>query len=257
MSDYFIDPARLDAVDAPPLTAVKRHDKAVRMTAPHSHDAGQLVGAVSGVLAVVMDQEQWVIPATHVVWIPPRYRHGLWSHGPFNGWSVYIAEAACAALPTEPRTMKLSGLLRETVNRAASWGEGALDARQLRIVAVIIDEIASLPPESLGLPLPQDQRLVRIARALIDDPGDQRHMEEWAQWAAIAPRTLTRRFVAETGFTFSRWRQRARLMRALEMLAEGTAVTTVALDVGYDNISAFIDQFRQIFGTTPARYFPR
>ncbi|MCY1215799.1 HTH-type transcriptional regulator NimR [compost metagenome] len=50
------------------------------------------------------------------------------------------------------------------------------------------------------------------------------------------------------------WRQRARLMRAQEMLAAGAAVTTVALELGYDNVSAFIAMFKRELGTTPGRY---
>ncbi|WP_441256827.1 helix-turn-helix domain-containing protein [Bradyrhizobium sp. 482_C4_N1_1] len=59
----------------------------------------------------------------------------------------------------------------------------------------------------------------------------------------------------ETGFSFTEWRQRVRLMRALEMLADEIPVTTIALDLGYETVSAFIALFRRTFGTTPARYF--
>jgi AraC-like DNA-binding protein len=120
---------------------------------------------------------------------------------------------------------------------------------------VIHDEIRTLPREAFGLPLPQDRRLLRIARAIGDRPDDTRSLDDWAAWAGIAPRTLTRRFVAETGFHFSAWRQRARLMRALELLAAGMPVTAVALELGYGNLSAFIAMFRREFGTTPGRYF--
>jgi AraC-like DNA-binding protein len=102
--------------------------------------------------------------------------------------------------------------------------------------------------------MPRDARLIRIARALSDRPDDGRRLREWAAWAGIAPRTMTRRFVAETGFTFTEWRQRVRLLKALEWLAAGRPVTAVALDSGYDNVSAFITVFRQVFGVTPGRY---
>ena len=88
-----------------------------------------------------------------------------------------------------------------------------------------------------------------------DCPDDERHLQEWATWAGIAPRTLTRRFALETGFSFTAWRQRVRLLRALERLAAGVPVTRVALELGYDNVSAFIALFRRTFGVTPGRYF--
>ncbi|KAB2683248.1 helix-turn-helix domain-containing protein, partial [Brucella pseudogrignonensis] len=37
-------------------------------------------------------------------------------------------------------------------------------------------------------------------------------------------------------------------------LAEGESVTNIALDLGYENASAFIAMFRRMLGTTPARY---
>ena len=54
--------------------------------------------------------------------------------------------------------------------------------------------------------------------------------------------------------SFQAWRQQRRLLRALELLATGADVTTVALELGYDNPSAFIAMFRRCLGTTPARY---
>jgi len=63
--------------------------------------------------------------------------------------------------------------------------------------------------------------------------------------------------VRETGFTFSAWRQRARLLRALEMLAESVPVTTIALELGYSTPSTFISLFKRSFGVTPAAYRQR
>ncbi|NKI95723.1 helix-turn-helix transcriptional regulator [Rhizobacter sp. SG703] len=245
----------LDSADGPALLAVEVEGADPRVTAPHAHARGQLFGAKRGLLTVGTEGGQWVVPAIHAVWVPPHHKHSLRSHGAFAGWSVYLAESFCADLPTMPCTMRTSGLLREAVHRAAGWDGSPLDAPRMRLAEVIRDELHELPHESFGLPLPSDARLLRIARAIGDDPADARSLDDWAAWAGIAQRTLTRRFVAETGFHFSAWRQRARLMRALELLAAGTPVTNVALDLGYDNLSAFIAMFRRQFGTTPGRYF--
>ena len=196
-----------------------------------------------------------MVPADHAVWLPPNQPHFGYTHGAAEGWGCYIAEAACVSLPAQPCTIRASGLLREAVARASAWTGTDLDAAQQRIAMVILDELRSAPVEPFSLPMPQDPRLQRIARRLLDDPGDRRGMDEWASWAGISERTLSRRFVAETGYSYSTWRQRARLMRALEMLAENTPVTTVAIDLGYDSVSAFIALFRRTLGVTPSAYF--
>jgi len=43
--------------------------------------------------------------------------------------------------------------------------------------------------------------------------------------------------------------------RQTEMLAQRKSVTEVAIAVGYDSVSAFIEMFRTMLGTTPQSYF--
>lgn len=254
MSDLTLDPAHLNTSEGPVVIVAAGSEERERTTAGHRHARGQLMGSMRGLLSAGVEDGQWIVPAIHAVWLPPQHFHSVRSHGPFSGWSVYVAETACADLPQRPCTLRTSGLLREAVLRAATWPLDALDAQRERIEQVILDEIRHAPPAPFGLPLPRDPRLQRVARALIDDPGDERDLESWARAAAMSGRTLTRRFAADTGFGFVAWRQRARLMRALEMLAAGRPVTTVAMDLGYASASAFIKLFTREFGATPAAY---
>ena len=254
MSNPMIPPAQASSAEGPLLLAVASRSGEIRATRRHRHARGQLLGAARGLLSIEAGGGRWVVPATHAVWIPPGVPHGMRSHGPFSGWSVYVTTSACGDLPREPQVLAVSGLLREAVARAASWTPDVPDPQRSRLADVILDEIGVLPRADLGLPMPLDTRLSKIARALSDRPDDGRRLESWAAWAGIAPRTLTRRFIAETGFTFTEWRQRVRLLKALESLAAGQPVTAVALDAGYGNTSAFIALFRQVFGVTPGQY---
>ncbi|WP_454732831.1 MULTISPECIES: AraC family transcriptional regulator [Cupriavidus] len=249
-----IRPDLMTSPAGPFLVAAELTQSEARAKSSHSHARGQLMGALSGLVSVGLDKHQWVVPAIHAIWIPPHCPHAVRSYGPFSGWSVFIAEERCAPLPREPRAILATPLLREAVRRAATWPGAALDPAQARVAEVILDELAASPAASLGLPLPEDPRLIRITDALAGDLADNRHLGQWAAWAGVAPRTLSRRFVAETGLTFAQWRQQARLLRALELIADGLPVTTIALELGYDNVSAFIDMFRRALGTTPGRY---
>lgn len=250
----------VDTSAGPMVVAAEGSQDHELASGPHHHARGQLFGSLRGLLSVGVEDGMWIVPAIHAVWLPPHTIHSGRSHGPFHGWSVYVAEPACAHLPQRACTIRTSGLLREAVLRACTWATDSLEpleAARAHVAAVILEEIRSLPVEPFGLPLPRDPRLQRIARALIADPADDRDLERWADWAAVSSRTLSRRFVAETGFNFTAWRQRARLMRSLEMLAAGTPVTAVALDLGYSTASAFIGLFRRTFGETPAAYRAR
>jgi len=255
-ADFMIDPSLADLLDGPLLIAGRQQHVDRRITERHHHLRGQLLGATQGLLSVETSGCKWVVPATHAVWIPPGLPHALQSFGPFSGWSVYLAPSACKEIEASAGVISVSGLLREAVLRATGWEPVALNLAQQRIAEVIVDEISTLPREALELTLPQDQRLLKVARALVESPGEKQTLQQWARYAAIAPRTLTRRFVQETGITFTEWRQRIRLLTSLEMLAVGKPVTQVSLELGYDNISAFIALFKRTFGVTPGRYTP-
>ncbi|BCQ52923.1 AraC family transcriptional regulator [Burkholderia gladioli] len=254
MRDPLLPPPLVLESGGPLVAAAELTQSVARETEAHRHARGQLVGALSGLLSVGLEAQQWVVPATHAIWVPPHHMHSLRSYGPFSGWSVFVQEAACAALPTAPRAIRTNPLLREAVRRAATWSGGSLDHDEIRIAELILAEIAASPAQALGLPRPLDARLARIADALAADLSDTRRAEDWAQWAGIAPRTLSRRFLEETGMSFAQWRQQARVLRALERLAVGTPVTTIALELGYDNVSAFIEMFRRVLGVTPGKY---
>lgn len=254
MAKLFVPPNLIDVIRDGPILVVARREGEVRDTASHTHAAGQLIGSLAGLLSVTTPAGSWVVPATHAIWIPPHVAHALRSHGPFEGWSVYVVEDACAELHPMPLTLRVSSLLREAVRRAAGWKRPPKSMGELRLAAVVLDEIATLAVEPLGLPHPLDPRVRRITDAMLADMADDRSLETWASWAGIAPRTLARRFTAETGFGFSEWRQRARALRTIELLAEGSPVTAIAIDLGYENVSAFIAMFRRTMGITPGRY---
>ncbi|MBN3821809.1 AraC family transcriptional regulator, partial [Paraburkholderia sp. Se-20369] len=100
MSDDPLLPAELvTSSDGPFIAAAELTQRDARVTAPHRHARGQLVGAMSGLLSIGVDDHDWVVPAVHAIWIPPHCTHALRSFGPFSGWSVFVAEPRCASLP--------------------------------------------------------------------------------------------------------------------------------------------------------------
>ncbi|MBX9401721.1 helix-turn-helix transcriptional regulator [Lysobacter sp. BMK333-48F3] len=251
----WLSAAQADAGDGPAVIAVVGDASGPRATAPHRHARGQLLGARRGLLTVGSERGRWLVPPSDAVWMPPQAEHCLRSHGPgFAGWSLYVAADACAGLPAQPCALRVSGLLREVVARLGDGAE-ATPARA-RLGAVALDEIAAAGGRDgrLGLPMPDDPRLLRLAQALVEHPGDPRSAAEWAAWAHLSERSLRRRFAAETGYSLLQWRQRAGLMAALERLAAGVAVTTVAFDLGYASASAFGAMFRRHLGASPGAY---
>ncbi|EPL9864925.1 AraC family ligand binding domain-containing protein, partial [Klebsiella aerogenes] len=151
MNDPLITFEPAFASEGQTLVVAVRESDVIRETPNHHHSCGQLLGSRHGLLTVDAGNCRWVVPATHAVWIPPDVPHGLRSHGPYSGWSVYVSAQACSGLPDKPCVLSITNLLREAITRAASWKDVNLNASQKRLAGVILDEIGSLPEVNLGL----------------------------------------------------------------------------------------------------------
>ena len=224
------------------------------LSGEHWHDRAQLVYACAGVVKVTAQQGAWVVPQHRGVWIPARTVHGIESAGAFSMRSLYVRDDSGVELPAECGVVGVSPLLRELI-LAAVEAPQLYDyaGRDGKVMDLILNEIRSLPSVPLHLPEPTDSRLRQITAAIREDPADTRTLEAWGQFAGASPRTLARLFSAETGMTFRYWQQQARLLAGLMRLTEGEPVTSVALEVGYENPSAFISMFRRALGVTPGR----
>jgi AraC-like DNA-binding protein len=224
----------------------------------HRHREAQLVAAISGVMTVTTRDGTFVVPPQRAVWVPPLTEHAIRMTGEVAMRTVYVARARAKGLPARCCVVQLSPLLRELVLRAVQLPPGyAPRGRDARIAALLVDEIRGAPVAPLHLPLPQDARALRVARALQAAPGDARPLSAHARAAGASARTLARIFRRETSMSFGAWRQQLRLLRALERIAAGDAVTVLALELGYRSPSAFIAAFKRALGVTPTRYFAR
>jgi AraC-like DNA-binding protein len=240
---------------SPLLGRAEDHEGGDRIP-PHRHDSAQLIHAATGVMTVDTRDGLWVVPPQRAVWVPAFTTHGIRMIGRVEIRTIYLRPEVAPLEGTSCCVVRVSPLLRASILRAIEFPQPyADDGPETRIVDVILDEIREAPVAPLHLPMPTDPRARRVAEAFRDDPADRRPAADWARLAGASERTLERLFQTEVGMTLGRWQQQARLLRALEILAEGTSVTTVALEVGFATPSAFIAMFKRAMGTTPARYF--
>jgi AraC-like DNA-binding protein len=225
--------------------------------APHRHARAQLIYATVGTMRVSTDNAVWAVPPQRALWMPAGVRHSIVMSGDVTMRTLYLRRDAAAGMPDVCRVLPVSPLLRELIVRATELPM-RYDERGAagHVVALILYELHRERSLPLELPMPRDKRLRRLCMALLASPGDQRTLQAWAQAANASPRTLARLFVSETGLTFGAWRQQARVLEAMGRLGGGQAVTDVALDLGYESVSAFSAMFRRASGVSPSAYRP-
>ena len=225
-------------------------------TGKHTHPWCQLIHATRGVMTVDTEHGTWVVPSERAVWVPADVEHEIETAGAVTLRTLYLRPELSPGLPTTCFVVHVSPLLRELLLHTVRRGhlDRSVPAEK-RLAGVLVDQLLEIPALPLSLPQPRDERARKIAALVRANPAGPGVLEVLARGSGASLRTLERLFHRETGMSFGRWRQRARLLHALHRLAAGEPVTGVALDVGYESTSAFIAMFKRELGTTPGRYY--
>ena len=241
-----------------PIVAVAKEFPAGHIIAFHQHVRSQLLYASSGVMTVTTDNGIWVVPPLRAIWIPAQTQHQIKVSGHLSMRTLYIEPKFSPNVPESCCVVAVSPLLKELILHAVSMPQlYPLEGPEERIMKVILDQIHHMNETPLSLPIPKEDRLKKIFFKLSETPGDKKTLEEWGNIVGATRRTLTRLFQSEIGMSFGQWRQQIRILESLRRLAENEAVTSVAIDLGYDSPSAFISMFKKALGKTPKQYFSR
>lgn len=222
---------------------------------PHWHARAQFVFAVAGTMRVRSARRVWLVPPSRALWVPAHAVHEIQMYGVVEMHSLYVNDAVGAGMPASCVVLEVTPLLRELVVRAvalpAAYDERGEDGLLMRL---LMAEIRRLPPCTLDLPLPESPDLAQLCERILADLSTRRSCNLDANDMNTSTRTLYRRFLRETGITFARWKQQARLLESIRRLAAGAAVTTVAVDLGYESSSAFSTMFRRALGIAPRAF---
>ena len=223
--------------------------------APHHHAKGQIILAQRGALSCEVDGGLWIVPPRSAIWIPGGALHSVKATGALEGYNAFIAPDVAAGLPASCCALSASPLLRELLARAAVLPVFYEETGpNVRLVAVLLDEIAAAGIEDLHLPMPADARLRRVVDLMMAAPAERGTLDGWARRAGLGERTLARLIHRETGMSFGRWRQQLGVMLAVKWLAGGASIQQVAGDLGYESVPSFVTMFRKALGTSPGRY---
>ncbi len=244
--------------DVPRDVVVLESDYPDGFTIPrHSHRRGQLLYGASGVVMATTPQGTWMMPPQRGMWIPPSVAHEVRMIGAVTMRSLYVEAAASEGMPATCQVVEMTTLMRTLLAEAIALPRlYDLQGREGAVMSLAMLEIRRLPALPLSLPMPAHTGLADLCRGFVLDPDPHVTIGRWSEALGLSRRSFTRLFRAQTGLSFVTWRQQACLMAALPRLAAGEAVTTIALDLGYDNPAAFSAMFRRLLGAPPRAYRP-
>ena len=224
-------------------------------SAPHAHPRAQVVYASSGTMRFSAAAYTWLLPSSHLLLVPPDVRHSCFFPSRAVLKNLFLHPSVCRLLPKDCSVFRVTPLMAALIDHLVLQDEAtSLTPAVAHKLQVLLDELAAAQPCPLGLPDANDPRLQKVTLALSQFPSDPRSAAQWARIAGVSAKTMERLFLSETGLTFSEWRRNLRLITAVELLEKGDDVTNVALSVGYNSLSAFIEMFKKALGVSPGAY---
>ena len=96
---------------------------------------------------------------------------------------------------------------------------------------------------------------IRIRQAVLTHMDSHITVEELAFLCNMSLSTFKRRFDSLYGTSPSKWLLQQRMKKAAELLKGGDLKPSeIYYGLGYENLSSFIQSFKQIHGVTPKQY---
>jgi len=239
-----------------PVAGLAWDEDRPRVIGFHRHTRGQIVSVTKGVATIATRTGVWVVPPNRAMWIPAGAVHAVRYTQTLASRSLFIDATTAARFPASPTVLHIDALSRELLNAAVDF-DWDLDAShsEMRLAFLLLERMPALRQPALLVPDGTDRRIQRVMQGLREAPDDNRTLSQWGDVVGASERTLARLFYQETGMSFGAWRRQHRLVVALEQLASGTPVTTIAHNLGYETAGNFSTMFRNVFQKSPREFF--
>jgi AraC-like DNA-binding protein len=225
----------------------------------HVHDLHQLLYAFEGSVHIDSKQSSFLLPPQLAAFIPAGVPHRTRIRGRRSG-SVFLPAGWVKPAGERIRILRAKPLMREMVMEAMRWPidqpEETTGRTYFRTFALLCREwIEEDAP--LHLPTTDDPRLGK-AMAYTQTHIDHVRFPAVCRAAGLSERSLRRRFIDLTGMSWTEYRHRFRLLRAMTLLErEGRLISDIASAVGFESVSAFSKAFSDFAGESPRRYRDR
>lgn len=223
---------------------------------PHSNLWGDFNFSLDGVLEFEIDQQTYLSPASYGVWIPPYIAHQAVSQSDHTTHFICfrISPELSATLAKTPKIIQITPLISLLTQRILEQRDQMNCVQHWHKLLVLFDELKTAPSFDHYLPLTQNLTIKPIVDFLLQTPHHALKLNDVSSYFAISERHLLRIWQDEFAMSISEWRNRAKLMYAMDALKQQQSSKKIALDLGYQHASAFIEFFKRYTNLTPEQF---
>lgn len=209
----------------------------------------------SGIIELNTGNLQLISPYNYVIWVPANMPYTVHTNHPNGYICFYIENSFLLNPPKIPclilQTTIIKALFEDFTLRRVSKIIDKWDTCQAEI---LLERIIQAERHESYLPCSKNSLLSNILQKISSNPGDSTTLKKWATILSCSERSLARLFQRDLGMSFTKWRNRARLLKAIKLLQNNHPPNEIAIELGYSTISAFRATFRKLLGITPEHY---
>jgi AraC-like DNA-binding protein len=131
----------------------------------------------------------------------------------------------------------------------------ALEEIALRFAGAVVTMLADTRISNRVPSVNDERRVTGVLRQIEGAPDQAASLERLAEGVAMSPYHFLRVFRQVAGITPHQFMLRMRLSRAaLRLRRSGDSISTIAYEVGFNDLSTFNRRFRRLMGATPGDY---
>ena len=228
------------------------------VTGWHHHDVHEIEYACRGMVEVTTEAGHYLLPPHQAAWIPAGLRHRTTLNADARTLAVLVEPRLVPTAGDRVRILSVSTLLREMMLYSVRWpisrtestaGADPFFQTLGHMVAEVLDD-----ERPLHLPASNDPLAAAATEYTRAHLGDVT-LGDVTRAVGVSERTLRRIFHAHLGMSWRTYLLRARVLRAMTLLAEpDRSVLEVSVAVGFDDVGAFARSFARHCGETPSAY---
>jgi len=231
----------------------------------HIHDCYQILQFKSGISLLLDEKKTQPLFHTMTAFIPAGCPHrSVVVGGKVEYMSLYLEnELFLSALPRHIRIFDISelggALMRRIdallMNKTALNGTRELQWQCLRLFLKILEEDIGKKSALARLPIACQPGNMAICRYLEENYTEKVALRDIARLLPYTLRHVSRMFKDEMKISIFDYLKIYRILQAsIQLRATDISVTEIAYACGYNSMSCFFKDFRQIFSATPGQF---
>lgn len=222
----------------------------------HSHHRSQITYVEEGYQYFHINQQIYLVPQNHVIWIPSRQEHCTTSEAKtVNLMVVMFNTVPEKEFYQQVQVFAAPKVLKEMLLYVAKWNQLlTVDEEESIFLNAILNSLPNFCKECnmLKIPVPTDSRLESVCHYITSNYVKELNINELAERATMSVRSLQRIFKKETGISLQKYSQLVRILKSIELLdTRQYTLSQIGIMVGYRSLSAFTLSYFAIMKAKP------